>query len=326
MIFNNKEYVKEDTVDKLTIPDDFVIRDNKIGTGNGHKKLYIGQNNDSLRNFYGTSEFTINCILKKKDLKNFLIDLESEYKFPTQSYRRSHDLPSLFTTRLQKIDRLPEELLFSVSEQGHIEGPRVYIRSNASSYEILRELPLPNLSYLSIMKLKAADGDIIYYFKLFTDYESSFGSNTHPSDNERENETLSNDDTISERDREQMIKARIGQGKYRKDLLRECPKCPITLIEDHRLLTASHIKPWAKSIGREKIDPKNGFMFTPTIDRLFDRGLITFENNKKIFISPWLPEATVSRLNIQKGSLIESLPIEGREKYLSYHREKIFKF
>jgi hypothetical protein len=41
--------------------------------------------------------------------------------------------------------------------------------------------------------------------------------------------------------------ARIGQGKYREKLLKQCPICPITLVSDDRLLIASHIKPWAKS-------------------------------------------------------------------------------
>lgn len=42
-------------------------------------------------------------------------------------------------------------------------------------------------------------------------------------------------------------------------------------VSDDRLLIASHIKPWAASDEKEKIDPKNGFMFTPTFDFLFDR-------------------------------------------------------
>jgi len=91
------------------------------------------------------------------------------------------------------------------------------------------------------------------------------------------------------------------------------------------LLIASHIKPWAASEQNEKIDPKNGFMFTPTIDYLFDSGFITFEDSKKMIISPWLSKPTIQRLNIKPKQIITHLPISGREKYLSYHREKFLR-
>ena len=71
-------------------------------------------------------------------------------------------------------------------------------------------------------------------------------------------------------------RARKGQGIYRDKMLQECPFCPITMINDERLLIASHIKPWAVSSDDEKLDPKNGFMLSPLYDKLFDRGLMTF--------------------------------------------------
>ena len=325
MILNNKNFDHEDTIDKLTIADSFVVPSNKLGRGNGEAKLFIGNENPELRDFYGLSGFDIKCFLKKSDLGDFLNGLKSEYRFPKLPYRRKNDLPSLFNSRLSELSDLPEFIWFSVKEQSQIDGPRVYVNSRDNNFKILRTLPLPNLSYLSIIKLRAADGEIVYYFKLFTDYEDSFGTTTHPSDIEREENIISNDNELSDHVREQTNRARIGQGKYRDDLLRDCPFCPITLISDDRLLVASHIKPWAKSVGREKTDPKNGFMFTPTIDRLFDRGFITFENNKKILISPWLSRITIHRLNFQSSGVIEHLPINGREGYLSYHRENIFK-
>ena len=65
-------------------------------------------------------------------------------------------------------------------------------------------------------------------------------------------------------------------------------------------------------------------MFTPTIDYLFDQGFITFEDNKKILISPWLSKPTVSRLGLRDQVVFPMLPTEGREKYLDYHRNSIF--
>ena len=90
-------------------------------------------------------------------------------------------------------------------------------------------------------------------------------------------------------------------------------------------MIASHIKPWVKSQNNEKTDPKNGFMFTPTFDLLFDRGYISFTDDKKIIISPWLSKMTCSKLNISPNKKYSLLPVEGREEYLDYHRNNILK-
>jgi len=180
---------------------------------------------------------------------------------------------------------------------------------------------LPNITYLSAIKLKNTNGDIIFYFKLFIDY---FGEQDHPSKIQEEEEKIE-ELTINETEKKQIIKARIGQGEYRRKLLEECPICPITTISDDRLLIASHIKPWVKSQNNEKTDPKNGFMFTPTFDLLFDRGYISFTDDKKIIISPWLSKMTCSKLNISPNKKYSLLPVEGREEYLDYHRNNILK-
>jgi len=52
--------------------------------------------------------------------------------------------------------------------------------------------------------------------------------------------------------------------------------CPFTKINDNRLLIASHIKPWAFSDNKERLDLKNVFVLSPLFDKLFDRGLISF--------------------------------------------------
>lgn len=130
---------------------------------------------------------------------------------------------------------------------------------------------------------------------------------------------------ISATEKEQLSNARIGQGKYRQDLLNQCPYCPITMVSDDRLLIASHIKPWAKSNEQEKHDPKNGFMFTSTYDFLFDRGFISFTDDKKMLVSPWLSKMTCAKLSLVDQRLYTHLPTEGRTHYLEYHRSSRFK-
>lgn len=119
-------------------------------------------------------------------------------------------------------------------------------------------------------------------------------------------------------------KIRIGQEKFRKNLLKHLKACPITGIDETRILLASHIKPWAVSTNEERLDIYNGFIFSPTIDKLFDKGLITFENNKELIISPTLSEVNISSIGIVAGKKYLKLPIENRMSYLEFHRENIF--
>ena len=101
--------------------------------------------------------------------------------------------------------------------------------------------------------------------------------------------------------------------------------CPFTMVNDERLLIASHIKPWVVSNDKEKVDPKNGFALTPTYDKLFDRGFITFGDDKKLSVSPWINPMNQKRLNIYNGMLLPKLQLdEKRSKYLIYHRENVF--
>ena len=121
-----------------------------------------------------------------------------------------------------------------------------------------------------------------------------------------------------------ITKIRIGQSQFRKKLILSLKKCPITKIDDPRILNASHIKPWMMSNNKERLDIKNGFLLSPTFDKLFDKGFITFSFDKKILISPTISPQNVERLNIYNGKIIDDLPIDGRERYLEYHHKKIF--
>ena len=97
------------------------------------------------------------------------------------------------------------------------------------------------------------------------------------------------------------------------------------MISDERLLIASHIKPWAKSNLFEKTDPVNGFILTPNIDLLFDRGFLSFTNNKRTILSPFLSKMTYSKLNVSYGTPIPLLQVKEKDAYLDYHRNHILK-
>ena len=117
---------------------------------------------------------------------------------------------------------------------------------------------------------------------------------------------------------------RVGQEKFRRNLLEEISFCPITGITDRRILTASHIKPWRVANNSERLDKNNGFIFSPTIDKLFDIGLITFENNKSLLVSKALDRSNIESIGIEPKKIYQNLPIENRIQYLEYHRNFIF--
>lgn len=119
-------------------------------------------------------------------------------------------------------------------------------------------------------------------------------------------------------------KIRIGQEKFRKNLLKQLKFCPITGINETRILLASHIKPWSISTNEERLDINNGFIFSPTIDKLFDKGLITFENSKELIISPILSISNKKSIGLEDGKKYLKLPIENRISYLDFHRNNIF--
>ena len=101
-------------------------------------------------------------------------------------------------------------------------------------------------------------------------------------------------------DKKSEIEIRIGQGKFRENLIALWGKCAITGFEKKDLLVASHIKPWRNSNNKERIDPYNGLLFTPNIDKLFDRGYISFDDKGMIIFSKLLSDEDIIKLNIKK--------------------------
>lgn len=322
MKINGKNYEILDTLEYITLADSF-IRENKIGSGHGEAKLYVGNEGERLFDFF--EDFKINCFFCKKDFKLFLEDSKQEYYDPQQDYIRSYDMYERFDKYYSRIEEISDEILKFELYRVDVAPPRVYVNSESEYWTIMRTIALPNISYLSVLKLKDDRDNILYYFRIFIDYKSDIVGYQMPEEKVQE-EIIEKDEKISQKKKDTIIRARIGQGKYREDLLDECPYCPFTLVNDERLLIASHIKPWAKADNEEKIDPKNGFMLTPTYDKLFDRGFITFADDKKVIVSPWLSPMNQKRLGIYTGKLVSKLPLdEKRKEYLKYHREYVFK-
>jgi hypothetical protein len=148
-----KKYKVLDTKEKITIADSFVVRQNKIGTGNGEAKLYVGNDNQEIRDFFGNNGFIIHCFLLKDDLIKYLDETKAEYLAPEQPYINKQSLPELWRKRKEEIEKLPQIIEFKVVEQTQIAEPRIYVNSSDKAYKIIRELSLPNITYISVIKL-----------------------------------------------------------------------------------------------------------------------------------------------------------------------------
>ena len=67
-------------------------------------------------------------------------------------------------------------------------------------------------------------------------------------------------------------------------------------------------------------------MLSPLYDKLFDRGFITFSDDRCVHISNWLSPQNIRRIGITEGRFIQLLPLDDKRKqYLAFHRESVFK-
>lgn len=201
ILVQNKIYQVIDTIEKMTVADSFVVRSNKIGGGNGEAKFYVGNDSDITRNFFGKSGFNIKCFLLKKDLQQYLRDCEYVYINPEQLYRNRERMPTLWRERVETVNKLDEILWFNLDEQTQIAGPRVYVKSTSATFQLIRELSLPNITYISAIKLQTSEKEIIYYIRLFVDY---FGEVEHPFEVVQEVEKITEEE-ISEEVKKQLI-------------------------------------------------------------------------------------------------------------------------
>jgi hypothetical protein len=128
---------------------------------------------------------------------------------------------------------------------------------------------------------------------------------------------------LSPREKESLIRARRGQGRYRQDLERVEIGCRLTGIIDRRHLRASHIKPWCVSDDHEKLDPNNGLLLSPHVDHLFDRGYISFTDDGELLVSKALNPVVLSSWGLAVP-LKKRTFSEKQRVYLAYHRKNVF--
>lgn len=134
---------------------------------------------------------------------------------------------------------------------------------------------------------------------------------------------IEDSEALSQTEKEAILKARIGQGRFRQNLIEYWGGCAVTGYENKEILIASHIKPWRDADNNERLDKFNGLLLLPNLDKLFDMGYMTFLPNGKAVYSERLSQNDKLLLGVKEGDAL--LRVDERHKnYLKYHNDKCF--
>jgi putative restriction endonuclease len=135
---------------------------------------------------------------------------------------------------------------------------------------------------------------------------------------------VTDDASIPETDRVAIVRARVGQALFKERVGKIESKCRITGVENPVHLVASHCKPWRDSSNEERLNGENGLLLTPSIDHLFDRGFIGFENNGALIISPVAHRPSLQRMGIETTKTVNvGVFTSGQKQFLEFHRNAV---
>ncbi len=123
--------------------------------------------------------------------------------------------------------------------------------------------------------------------------------------------------------RRRLLAARRGLGAFRENVERYEQSCRLSGLLDRRHLRARHIKPWRDSNDREKLDGCNGLLLSPHFDQLFERGLISFEDDGELKVARQLNPAVLPSWGVVLPRNVGAFQ-PGQCEYLAYHRSKVF--
>lgn len=132
------------------------------------------------------------------------------------------------------------------------------------------------------------------------------------------------DTSIGDTDREAIIRARRGQGLFKQRVMQIELRCRITGVENPIHLVGRHCKPWWDSNNEERLNGENGLLLTPSIDHLFDRGFIGFEDNGTLIISPVAHVPSLQRMGVETQRVVNVGGFtEGQRSFLDFHRNAV---
>jgi len=135
---------------------------------------------------------------------------------------------------------------------------------------------------------------------------------------------VDDDPRIPETERLALRRARIGQGLFKDRVSEIESKCRITGVDNPVHLVASHCKPWRDSNNEERLNGENGLLLTPSIDHLFDRGFIGFEDNGILIVSPVAHRPSLQMMGIDTEQVVNVGGFtSGQKNFLEFHRSAV---
>lgn len=216
-------------------------------------------------------------------------------------------------------DYISGEFLFWEGETGHGNDQRMVNAklSGEGIHLFFREIHHSPFEYKGLVELVSynllANRPSTFVFRLFHDQGAEDDLLTHSS------ELV----VLPETERESVVKARIGQGIFRKQLLEMWDGCAVTGVKLPDVLRASHIKPWRDCTNAERTNRYNGLLLLPQYDHLFDKKLISFEDDGRMVKSPVLDRIPLNQLGINESDRLRALS-DDHLPFLRYHREAMF--
>lgn len=119
---------------------------------------------------------------------------------------------------------------------------------------------------------------------------------------------------------------RINQNVFRNSVWKMWEgRCAVTGAHCNGVLVASHIKPWARSTEAERTSEHNGLLLSAGMDALFDRGLIGFNADGGIVISPKMEGDTLDvfgvrpELKLRTDCFPSQIIPDPMEEFLTWH-------
>lgn len=123
---------------------------------------------------------------------------------------------------------------------------------------------------------------------------------------------------------ERVVRQRVGQNKFRDAMMDYWGgACAVTGVAIPEVLRASHAKPWAECASdAERLDVFNGFLLSANLDALFDRFLISFDEQGVLLIAPALEGVDLQPLGISPGMKLRWVNAL-HQSYLTLHRGRV---
>ncbi|BCU76552.1 HNH endonuclease [Luteolibacter sp. LG18] len=129
-----------------------------------------------------------------------------------------------------------------------------------------------------------------------------------------------------------LVKQRRGQDYFRNSVVNNFGgRCGVTQLAIRELLIASHILPWGTHPS-ERLNVRNGLCLSRLHDAAFDQGLIAFDEELRMVLSPKLKAALSQRTVAENFGAYERVPLIlpadsalPETAFLAEHRAKIFR-